>query len=266
MRLIITLLLLIPSLSWGLTFKDGKQVGSNSLDFGKNQMNWKISCSVEEGSITQDQDYLIFKTSENLCEKTKDTGGTFNQRSEIYAKDLSPREKATYEFETYFSVSSQSTEPFQILSIHDGRDGCNPPFSLYIDSDGKLFIRSAYKYGKGEQCLDNPMGRGKSKANIQRDGTEYKVNVIVEFFGNGNFYTEVYLNDNLDIKGTYETPKNTNKPVKKCQFKPGTNHLECEEKIYKYEISKKFYFKHGVYSKNIFDYEFKSKMNLKKIN
>jgi len=29
MRLIITLLLLIPSLSWGLTFKDGKQVDGN---------------------------------------------------------------------------------------------------------------------------------------------------------------------------------------------------------------------------------------------
>jgi len=31
MRLIITLLLLIPSLSWGLTFKDGKQVDGSSF-------------------------------------------------------------------------------------------------------------------------------------------------------------------------------------------------------------------------------------------
>ena len=39
MKLILTLLLLIPSLSWGLTFKDGKQVEENSKTLVENQNN-----------------------------------------------------------------------------------------------------------------------------------------------------------------------------------------------------------------------------------
>ena len=45
MKLIITLLLLIPSLSWGLTFKDGKQVDEEpeTLIIKDNQNYTKLS-------------------------------------------------------------------------------------------------------------------------------------------------------------------------------------------------------------------------------
>ena len=66
MKRLLAILLLIPGLSFGLTFKDGKQVGEGiSLNFGKNSMGWDVSCQVNKGSITQNKDILIFKTSEN---------------------------------------------------------------------------------------------------------------------------------------------------------------------------------------------------------
>ena len=262
MKILVAVLLLIPSLSLGLTFKDGKQVGESvSLNFGKNSMGWDVSCRVNKGSITQNKDILIFKTSENFC-----PGGVFNQRAEINTKKLSTKEKASYQFETIFTMESNSSEVFQILSIHDGRDGCNPPMSLHVDSDGSLFLQSAYKFGKGEQCERNINElRNNSNAKILRDGTTYKVNANIDFNGKGEFDIEVFIDGSLDVKGTYKPPKKTKILKKNCQFKSGTLHLECEEKIVKYEISKKFYFKHGVYSKNIFDYVFKSKMRLEKI-
>ena len=263
MRYLFFLILLIHNLSWGLTFKDGKQVGESiTLDFGKNEMGWDVSCSVNKGSITQNEDILIFKTSENLC-----PGGTFNQRAEINTKKLSTKEKASYEFETIFSMESKSSEIFQILSIHDGRDGCNPPMSLHINSNGSLFLQSAYKFGKGEQCEKNlNIQRKVSRAKILRDGTIYKVNVKIDFNGKGGFDIEIFLDDSLDVKGTYDPPEKPKTLKENCRYKPGTISQVCEERIIKYEISKKFYFKHGVYSKNMFDYVFKSKMNLEKIN
>ena len=76
---------------------------------------------------------------------------------------------------------------------------------------------------------------------IVRDGTDYKLNVILDFDGKSGFNVEVFLDGMLEVSGKYIPPKGKAIP------------------------SKYFYFKHGVYSRNIFDYELKSDISLKLI-
>ena len=78
---------------------------------------------------------------------------------------------------------------------------------------------------------------------IKRDGTEYKLNILINFDGKAGFDVDVYLNDKLEVNGKYSPPTGN-----------------------KYVASKYFYFKHGVYSKNIFDYVLESKISVNKVN
>ena len=67
--------------------------------------DWRISCSVDKGSITGKDNNWIFRTSKNKCK-----GGTFQQRAEIYTKKaISPRLKAKYNF--------QSTQIYSLLDF-----------------------------------------------------------------------------------------------------------------------------------------------------
>ena len=99
--------------------------------------------------------------------------------------------------------------------------------------------------------------------NILKDGTEYKLTVLVDFDGKGNFQTEVYINDTFERSATYLQPKS--KKSKVCGFKKNTNHVYCEDKIIKYYQSKKFSFKHGIYATNMFDITLRSKWNLSEV-
>lgn len=83
---------------------------------------------------------------------------------------------------------------------------------------------------------------GFGKTSIKRDGTPYKLNVILNFDGKSGFDVDVYLDDQLEVSGKYVPPKGGG-----------------------YVTSKYFYFKHGVYSMNMFDYEMKSTISMKLI-
>ena len=199
---------------------------------------WRISCSVDKGSITGKDNNWIFRTSKNKCK-----GGTFQQRSEINTKKaISPRLKAKYNFQSIFSMQGgkYEFEQFDIFQIHDGRDGCAPPLKVTVQGDGKLVLRSDYQTGSGEKCeRDIMQSSGQSKNWIDRDGTEYKLNVVLYFDGKSGFDVQVFLNENLEVSGKYTPPKGKG-----------------------YTQSKYFYFKHGVYSRNMFKYELKSTISM----
>jgi hypothetical protein len=204
--------------------------------------DWRISCSVDEGSITDNYPNYIFKTSKNGC-----SSGTYNQRAEITTrKAITLSTKAKYNFQSIFSVIDSSQgfeEKFDIFQIHDSRDGCAPPLKVNIQPSGVLRLFADYKTGPGEQCeKDIIKSRGFGKTLIKRDGTQYKLNVLLNFDGKAGFDVDVYINDKLEVSGKYAPPKGN-----------------------KYVASKYFYFKHGVYSKNMFDYEMKSKISMKKV-
>ncbi len=204
---------------------------------------WKISCGVDKGSIVDNYPFYIFKTSKNYC-----SGGTFKQRAEILTqKAISLSTKVKYNFQTIFTIKDKSKsfypEKFDIFQIHDGRDGCAPPLKVNIQSSGQLRLFADYKTGPGEKCERNVIkSSGLGLTQIKRDGTEYKLNILLNFDGKSGFDVDVFINDKLEVSGKYSPPKGNN-----------------------YEPSKYFYFKHGVYSKNIFDYEMKSKISMRKV-
>lgn len=68
-----------------------------------NISDWKISCSVDKGSITGSGSNWVFKTSKNRCK-----GGGYKQRAEINTrKALSISTKAKYDFQSIFSMKSE---------------------------------------------------------------------------------------------------------------------------------------------------------------
>ena len=100
-------------------------------------------------------------------------------------------------------------------------------------------MRADYKTGDGESCVRNAI-YNTGTTPILRNGIAYTLRILTDFDGAGSFDMSIYLNDLLEIQDT-DTPPTTG-------FK-----------------SRYFYFKHGVYSQNIFDYELKSKFTLKEL-
>lgn len=200
--------------------------------------SWSTSCSVEKGAITKRRGVYTFTTSKNLC-----SGGTYGQRAEITSKKISPNTKGAYLFETNVAMTSDSNEKFDIFQIHDGRDGCAPPLKVQVGKTGRIRLQSAVKLGPGEQCRPETRTDGSSEIRLLRDGTEYQLRILIQFNGNGEFETTVWLNGEHVVNGYYERPTI-----------PGAF------------MSENFYFKHGVYSKNMFEYEMTSrKLVVKKV-
>lgn len=191
---------------------------------------WSISCGADNGSIRykRSEDVWTFKQSKNYC-----SGGFFKQRSELTSDSVSPRLKKSYLFESNITFSSQSNEPFSIFQLHDGRDGCAPPASILVNENGNIFITSDVKTGPGENCIRGTLGNV-SKDIVKRDGTEQNFRVLFDFDGQGGFVVSVWLDGKLQITDKYI-------PVKEAY------------------TSSKYYFKHGVYSKNVFNYVMTSK-------
>lgn len=102
---------------------------------------------------------------------------------------------------------------------------------VYVWPDGRLSLTSDIKTGKGESCIRGALNGKNSRDRILRDGTEQKLSVLVEFDGVGGFKATVSINDKAQISGHYDPSKQP------AEFR-----------------SKKFYFKHGVYSQHVFDY------------
>ena len=177
--------------------------GVLAADAGQaNPLNrWKISCSVQKGSIIKKGRVWIFKTSPNMC-----PGGVFKQRAEIYTDRVGPNHKSSYRFESYVSMRSGSSEKFDIFQMHDGRRGCAPPLKLDVLPSGRLELISDYKTGPGESCVRGKLSRSPSAGKIRRDGTEYKLEVLVDFDGSGGFYVAVWLNGQFQLDGTYKLP------------------------------------------------------------
>ena len=177
-------------------------------------------------------------------------GGTWNQRAELSTNYLSTKIKAKYKFQTIFKIYSPETrrEAFDIFQIHDGRRGYSPPLKVEITSVGQIKLIGEYQIGglTSDICVKNILqdsDYGLSRKTIQRDGTEYTLDVFLTFDGMGGYKAEAFLDGVLEAKGTYSPQENNG-----------------------YFKSPKYFFKHGSYSKNIFEYELKSKFKMFKIN
>lgn len=186
---------------------------------------WKISCGVDAGAIKRHRNTWTFTESKNKC-----VGGVYGQRAEIASKKIPLSHKGSYLFRSTVSMTTNASNRFSLWQVHDSRLGCGPPFQVYVEPSGQLTVGSDIKTGPGESCIRRTLGNGPSKGRILRDGTKHDFQVLVEFDGKGNFDATIWLDGEVQVQGRYEAQND------------------------KYR-SEHFYFKHGVYSQLMFDYE-----------
>ena len=209
--------------------------------------DWVISCTVDKGSIVDNYPNYIFKTSKNKCSGDK----TYKQRAEINTdKALSLSTKVAYDFQSDFTFEGDTDQKFDIFQMHDGRDSCAPPLKVEVQKGGEIRLigdyrlKYDYKEGDKEQCeRDIIKSKVINDIKIKKNGKRNKLNVILILNGNSNFDVGVFINNKFAISGRYSPPKGKG-----------------------YYKSKYFYFKHGNYSRYIFDYTIKSKIKMIKLN
>lgn len=208
-------------------------IGFPQFDWRIVDLGWETSCGVDRGSIERSGSTYAFRTSSNHC-----SGGIFNQRAEITSDDIAVSERSAFLFESTISFSSQSTEPFILFQVHDGRNGCSPPMSLRWRSDNTLSFDSDYTRGQGMAgCVENQGLRSARYLGptLRRDGTPYELQVLLVFHGQGAFDIAVRLDGADVLSGRYE-------PTADPSF----------------VTSSRFYMKHGVYSREVWPYEMRS--------
>jgi hypothetical protein len=195
-------------------------------------ISWRVSCGTDPGAITHEGSTYIFQTSSNHC-----TGGFYKQRAELKADDIPNTRKATYVFDTVVAMTSGSNEEFTIFQIQDGvAAGCAPPMNIRWTSGGKLGLRGDFTKGQ-DNCVENTSIRNAQYRGptLKRDGTSYRLQVQVALDGQGGFDVNVFVDGKVSISGSYRPANNSS-----------------------YIYSDVFFFKHGVYSKNVFNYRMTS--------
>lgn len=192
---------------------------------------WRISCGADPGTIVKRAGVWTFRTSSNHC-----PGGIFKQRAEIATEHIRASHKGAYLFESYISMTSDSTEKFDIFQLHDGRRGCAPPLKLTVLSSGQIELTSDIKTGPGESCIRGKLSNSRTQGRIKRNRTEQHLKLLIAFDGTGAFDTIFWLDGVSQISGRYEP---SSEPV---AFRP-----------------EKYFFKHGIYSQRVFNYVFTSR-------
>ncbi|WP_317958792.1 hypothetical protein [Phaeobacter inhibens] len=215
-------------------------LGAISLPAHANPLNrWKVSCGADKGSITKQGKTRIFRTSANHC-----PGGIFNQRAEISTDKVRPNHKGRYLFSSTISMTNTRNDRFGIFQIHDGRHGCAPPLSVLVRSDGRFKLQADYKTGPGESCIRDVFRQNSTSVRFKRDGRPQKLEVLIDFLGGARFDVQVLLDGKLAAQGQYRPPEGDG-----------------------FIASKHFYFKHGVYSQHMFNYELISQdMKVRKVH
>lgn len=139
-------------------------------------------------------------------------------------------------FSSTINMSSKSNNKFTLFQIHDSRHSCAPPLKLDWTSNNKLTFVSAYApKDRSNNCVQNrAMESARFKGNrLRRDGTKYKLDIILDMHGAGPFDVTVFIDGQPVISGKYNPSNNP-----------------------KFFVSKRYYMKMGVYSKNTWDFLF----------
>lgn len=199
--------------------------------------SWSISCGADKGSITKKGKIWRFSTSSNKC-----PGGSWKQRAELSTRHEKPDLKGAYLFTSHVAMMSKRPKRFDIFQIHDGRRSCAPPLKVTVLSNGQLELWSDIEFTNGK-CIYGKLTKRPSSGRLRFDGTEQELKILLNFDGNGGFDVTVWLDGRVEATGRYDQPTQAN------AFR-----------------STKFYFKHGSYSQNMFDYVLTSRgMTVKKV-
>lgn len=220
----------------------GKNWNTGSSDQLPTTWDWQVSCSVDSGAISFSKGEAIFTQSKNRCGSV----GPMAQRAEIKTKKIEITEPVQISFQTEFRYSTEQPNKFTIFQIHDGRNSCAPPFMVDVDGNGELDIKGGYQIEPWdgiseyvEKCVDTDLNKQRFAGDhiVSREGGTHRLKVIIDFDGEGNFHALVLLDQQLVLSGKYETDE-------------------------QYQVYQQQYFKHGNYSRNLYDYKLVSKYEL----
>lgn len=196
---------------------------------------WQISCGAGAGAIKRRGKTWTFTESKNDCDSF------FAQRAEISPDPIQPSHKEAYLFASTVSMTAAENKRFTLWQVHDSRLGCAPPFQVYVEPSGQLLVTSGVKTGPEESCIRGVIGKGLSEGRLRRDGTKHELKVLIAFDGEGNFDATLWLDGVIEVQGRYQG----------------------QDGPYR---SRHFYFKHGVYSSRMFDYQLVSEnVSVKKV-
>jgi len=199
--------------------------------------DWSISCSVDKGAITRKGKVWRFSTSTNRC-----PGGSWKQLAELSTRHEKPGIKGAYLFTSHVAMTSNRPKRFDIFQLHDGRRSCAPPLKVTVLPSGQLELWSDIEFTNGK-CIYGKLTKRPSSGRLRFDGTEQELKVLLNFDGKGGFDVTVWLDGKVEARGRYDQPTQAN------AFR-----------------STKFYFKHGAYSQNMFDYVMTSRgLKVKKV-
>lgn len=164
-------------------------------------LRWETSCGADRGAIEREGDTYVFRNSTNYC------GELPPQRTEINTSEIPVTEPVTYLIETTVSFQGGSQDAFNMFQVHDGRRGCAPPLSIRWNDDNSIWFSSDYTRDQGEAgCVDNRalMDARYYGPTLLRDGTRYKLQVLLAFDGSGSFDVTVYVDGTSAITGRYQ--------------------------------------------------------------
>ncbi|SIT12245.1 hypothetical protein SAMN05421759_1185 [Roseivivax lentus] len=212
---------------------------------------WKVSCGADRGALTKQGKTYIFRPSSNHCDGHTPWG--WDQRTEIFSRKYSRNLQGRYLFETTVSLTSPSSQKFDVFQMHDARKACAPPLKVEWGSDNRVALRSHYKVaGKGEDhCIQNELvtANYQRKQVLKRDGTKHLLQILLDLDGHGSFSVSVLVDGRPAIQGQYspDLPAGVYKSVSGIRMNTP-----------KIDRSQKINFKHGVYAKNRFPFELRS--------
>ena len=218
MKLIITLLLLIPSLSWGLTFKDGKQVdGSSSTStISKNGQSGKSYKTINWGNTEEHERDIKKEWSQDVVNDFTRISD-FSHRFELRAKECGGADCSRGSYKgSYGRTEAYLNNPLD--NQHAGEIGENwYAWSFYLDdSDLSSFTgKHMIQLGQFKQSFTNPIIEKYSHCETERDdfaGVTFMFQLQPDYEGLG--VSREYCNE----KGFYRLESKSNVVIDKSNL------------------------------------------------
>ncbi len=187
------------------TNSSSQQINYSTPKYRNANFEWRLDGAADPGSIVRLASDFEFRPSVNKSETS-----VFAQRSEISSSTFSATNPVTYRFEADVSMTTQISKDVVIFQLYASTPGCAPPMSLRWRSDNTLSFDGDFARRSGSDgCVENVDLKSAmyTGPRLSRTGNEFRLAVEASFDGNGDFVTEVYIDETLVMTGSYVTPE-----------------------------------------------------------
>ena len=200
-------------------------------------MQWEPTCAgFGSGMLEWSRKLTTFRASQKHC-----SNASSRQHNRLRTAPFPASRAVTYMFESNISFQSTSRQSFVLFQVHAGRatGDCAPPMSLRWQGNNTFSFDSDYNSrAETDRCVENRQMRNArySGPRLRRDGTEYKLQVRLDFDGKGGFRARVLVDGAAVLEGTFGRPANL-----------------------PFAVPREFRFNHGVFSNRVWPFEMQSR-------